>query len=239
MFPKMGMNGKSICHYIAYASSFLTVILTLKSGKYIGDKYPRCSDRPAKHFLKSGAKYVLLGSTRSPSQHDDPSEWEYDINAKRIVLQRPSNLEDNNYLYNILCNQDSNGNCQFKSAVELNSNLKCIGEECTVDTMRVVQVNPGIFYEYIQQPCVETAFYDNALKLGRRWSDKIVCADPKREVASSACCETNSNNWSDAVRSEKYWGERMTYKTAKSRCSKLKRSTCKFPSLVKDCVEDK
>merc|ERR1712232_189391 len=33
MFPKMGMNGK-----------------------YIGDQYPRCSDRPAQHFLKRGAK---------------------------------------------------------------------------------------------------------------------------------------------------------------------------------------
>ena len=28
----------------------------------------------------------------------------------------------------------------------------------------------------------------------------------------------------------------MTYKTAQSRCQAMEKSTCKFPSLAKDCV---
>ena len=130
--------------------------------------------------MNKGAKYILLGKTSSPSKQYDPIEWEDEPSAKRVVLQKPSTSGDINFLYTQLCNPDNEGKCHYKTTVSLPSDLNCLGVECSVDTVRVVQVNPGMFYEYIQQPCVERAFYDNAVKLGRRWSDKIVCADQKR-----------------------------------------------------------
>ena len=53
MFPKMGLNGR-----------------------YIGDGFPLCADLPKHHFLKRGAKYVLLGYNPQPElQEDDPVNW--------------------------------------------------------------------------------------------------------------------------------------------------------------------
>jgi len=79
---------------------------------------------------------------------------------------------------------------------------------------------------------VEQAFFNNAVKVVRMYSDKILCADPRRDIASSACCVNGGvNSTRTAVRSEKFWGERMAYATAASRCSQL----CRFPSVYNDC----
>merc|ERR1712048_1070482 len=65
MFPKMGLLGK-----------------------YIGDRYPRCADRPKQHFLQKGARYVLLGSSSTPEKHEDPLEWANDPEAVRLRLEK-------------------------------------------------------------------------------------------------------------------------------------------------------
>ena len=52
--------------------------------------------------------------------------------------------------------------------VELDTDLDCLGVECNLDTIRVVKVG-SYFYEYVQQPCVQHAFYNNGkwfFKLG-------------------------------------------------------------------------
>lgn len=60
--------------------------------------------------------------------------------------------------------------------VTLDANLECKGLECSADTVRVVQVGEGIFYEYVRPPCVEQAFYNNAKKVifRERWSGEIL-----------------------------------------------------------------
>jgi len=130
-FPKMGLDGK-----------------------YIGDKYPLCSDLPSKHFLKKGAKYRLLGISNSPELHVDPQTWATDTATKRFILRKPSKGTS---LYTKLCNPASNGYCRYQHIVELDKDYACLGDECLVDTVRVIQVNPGVFYEYVRKPCVEQA----------------------------------------------------------------------------------
>merc|ERR1711982_168013 len=65
MFPKMGLLGK-----------------------YIGDRYPRCADKPKHHFLKKGARYVLLGSSSTPEKQEDPLIWANDPEAMMLRLEK-------------------------------------------------------------------------------------------------------------------------------------------------------
>jgi uncharacterized protein (DUF1501 family)/uncharacterized protein (DUF1800 family) len=217
-FPKMGLNGK-----------------------YIGDGYPLCVDRPQYHFLRKNAKYRLLGSSSNPELQTDYIRWKNNERVIRMTLNPPSNYEAN--LYTKLCDPSSDGSCNFKSVVVLDSDLACYMNECDVDTVRVVEVTPGMFYEYVSQPCVEQAFFHDAKKVIRqtyRFPDTSVpgdisCADPRREVASTACCPMdNPSSSMFAVRKEKYWGERMTYSLASKRCDSMSYSTCGFPH-VQDC----
>lgn len=91
--------------------------------------------------------------------HYNPPHWDGDESIKRMVLGPSSNL------YQALCNPSEGGACNYAQTVTLESNLACSGRECRVDTVQIVQVAPGAFYEYIRQPCVDLAFYPNAKKV--------------------------------------------------------------------------
>lgn len=68
-------------------------------GGYIGDKFPRCEDRPKYHFLKKGATYRFLGGDPRPL-------WYYeDISQDWLSpeIQRMK-LDSSSPLYNKLCN---------------------------------------------------------------------------------------------------------------------------------------
>ena len=123
VFPKLGLNQR-----------------------YVGDGIPLCYDLPDKHFLKNGATYVLLGSFDSPKFHSEPQDW-----AGSPYISRFS-LPTNSPLYNKLCNK-SGEKCQYKSKVVLDQDLACEGIECDVETLRIFQVEPGVYYEYLRMPC--------------------------------------------------------------------------------------
>ncbi len=76
-------------------------------------------------------------------------------------------------------------------SVTLDQNIACTEElkECKADTLRVVGVGDGIYYEYVRPPCVEQAFFNNAKKViyRERLSDAS-CANPLLPYASEACC---------------------------------------------------
>jgi len=202
---------------------------------YIADAYPLCADRPKYHFLRKNAKYRLLGSSSTPELQSDPLEWNINESAIRLTLKKPTQ-NDSPYLYNKLCNAKPNGDCDYKSVVVLDSDLICLEDECKVDTVRVVQIE-GLFYEYISQPCVEQAFFTDAKKVIKAGDDNnISCADPRREVSSVACCEStdNTSDKINAVRKEQYWGERLTFDLAKSRCENDDLTLCSFPD-IQDC----
>ena len=58
-----------------------------------------------------------------------------------------------------------------ESIVTLDSTIDCVGKECNVDTMRLVQIqqNPPLYYEYVRPSCVELSFYDNGKKMTHQW----------------------------------------------------------------------
>ena len=180
---------------------------------YIGDGYPLCTDLPERMFLRKGAKYRLLGPNPLPELIKDNPDFanpNYDI--KRFVLA-PGPLR----------NALSQVGGEWKGVVVLDSNLLCTGEECDVDTVRVVKVD-NIYYEYVAPPCVQQAFYNDAKGVGRYWrsSEGTMCANPRLPHASEACCDPNDHlSLSLASRNYKYDGERVTYSTAEDRCDSL------------------
>lgn len=175
VFPKMGMDRR-----------------------YVGDGVPLCADLPSNHFLMKGATYRLLGPRSSPELVEDPEEWEAESIAQRFKLQPAGS----NSLFTKLCGSQNPSNCKNKAKVILDDTIPCNGSECFVDTVRVVEVGSGIFYEYVRPPCVFQAFFENPKLVVQRvdWWD-LTCADPRTQVASSACCDTTGNmrEWNDQV----------------------------------------
>jgi len=180
-------------------------------GKFIGDRYPLCYDLPDRPFLRKGAKYRLLGGSSQPKWQEDDSEWSGDESVKRVELSQSSEL------YAKLCN--SNGStCQYSATVTLDTNLACDGTECNIDTIRVVQVEPGVFFEFLRQPCVQHAFYEGGKRVFGGWNNYItMCAHPKMPVATEVCC-TSESELDDAHRPCEYQGERISFASNEQRC---------------------
>ena len=192
------------------------------TGGYIGDRYPLCSDFPSRSFLRKGASYRFLGSSPLPELMTDPFDFGTNENGdiERVILEVASSLRS------FLCNEDQNGNCAFETIVSLEEHLNCVGIECEIETVRVVQVAHNAFYEYVQAPCVNMAFYNDAVKVSpRRSTDAVLCANPNIPVAAEACCGVGEV---DAQRNSKYSGERMTFSTAESRCEAISMEICDF-----------
>ena len=189
--------------------------------QYVGDGYPLCADMPQQHFLKRGAKYILLGYSPSTDLQGDPSDWDDDKSAIRFVADPAGELNS------ILCAADENSKCWYPPVVTLSEDLNCLGNECEVDTIHVVQVQGGVFYEYVRLPCVHQTFFANAQKVKKRYqvssgSTAYMCADPRTAVASTACCFEGSN----ANVYESYWGERVKASTAAVSCAEKRESLC-------------
>jgi hypothetical protein len=151
---------------------------------WIGDRYPLCSDLPAKHFLKRGATFKLLGKSSQPRYHFDNPSWDGDETINRMTLSMSSNL------YGLLC-AEANGSCTYPSVVTLTNDIACHDFECALDTMRVIQVAPNVFYEYVRRPCVHFAFLNDAKSVyaGKSASSTAqMCASPSQPVATTTCC---------------------------------------------------
>jgi hypothetical protein len=140
--------------------------------------------------LKKGATYRLLGRSPDPLLMSDPKEWLTDKLAKRMKLQ-PNGVRS---LFFKLCGSLSATTCTQKPIIVLDANLGCSKTECSVDTVRVVEVGTGIYYEYVPMPCVYQAFFQNAKMIIRTtaWSD-LTCADPRIHIASAALCDNETS----------------------------------------------
>jgi len=193
-------------------------------GGYIGDTYPLCTDFPSKSFLMVGATYRFLGSSSLPELISDPVQFSTDETTVRAVL------DDNSELRKALCNANAEGICQYSSIVKIEKQLECMGIECEVEDLRVVQISANAFFEYVRPPCVQQLFYNNAKKLSPRYrSWPVVCANPLLPVASEACCNQGSSR---AYRHPKYDGERMTFAGSVDRCFKNSLTVCDFNDVV-------
>ena len=203
---------------------------TDSTGGYIGDRIVKCEDLPTKAYLYKGAKFRFLGSKPLPELTTDPSAYETLESVVRLSLPTSSPLREK------LCNADSQGNCRYQNTVTLDASITNCGNgpECdpNMDTIRVVQVADGAYFEYVAEPCVHTAFYNNPMKIMPRIrSMRAMCANPNLAEASEACCTQFSLN---ADRNKKYDGERMSYDTASGRCSAMGRQTCDFNQVNGD-----
>ena len=206
--------------------------INLEAG-YIGDGYPVCSDMPERAFLRKGAKYRLLGSsTKLQLTTDPPAHRKYDPLVKNVKLDPLSNL------YNKLCNAATFGgnDCNFVSQVEINENLSCFGQECLVDTLHLIEVTNGIFFEYVRQPCVELAYYQNPKTITHPYRRDEMCGNPKTPVAREGCC-TSGDQHGRAVNCQ-YSNERVTFQTAIDRCKAIQQSVCPFTYLLMNDLDE-
>ena len=198
---------------------------------YVGDGYPLCADQPQHQFLKRGAKYILLGSSPSPEMQSDPSSWENSTEAVRFVADPEGELNS------VLCGRERTSNlCWYPPVVTLQDNLRCFGLECDVDTVRVVQVEGGIFYEYVPVPCVYHTFFKDAQIIGKKsmsaeHKGSQMCGNPKTATAAAACCYDGEN----AYAYDTFWGERVRGAEAARRCSLKKERLCNSRLRIQNC----
>lgn len=205
-FPKLGLNQK-----------------------YIGDGLPLCADLPDRHFLKKGATYVLLGSLDSPKFHKEPDDWPANSHITRFSLNEASSL------YRKLCNAGSSrGECQYQSRVVLDLDLPCTDLECSVETLRILEVEPGVFYEYLRVPCAYKAFYSNVKALRNRFA-VYTCGDPTAESGAIGCCGEDSTErfYTDFGH---YTGELATFEGVQRRCQSQGLNVCQSPRYM--CQND-
>ena len=228
-FPKVSQfkqQSKVMVIYVVmfstFALAFLPLDLTLKQqldldGGYIGDGYPLCVDLPGQMFLKKGATYRLLGNTPLPELMEDDAQFLDDPTIQHFIL------DDSSELKSVLCGEAGPGCLPVRNQVTLDEKQNCVGDECHVDTVRVVQVAPDLYYEYVRPACVELAFYNNAKKINhkKKTDAGTMCANPLLPVAQEACCPQFLPMSVTATMNNKYDGERMTYATAESRCENL------------------
>ena len=102
---------------------------------WLGARHPLCYDLPPKRFLKTGAVYKLLGRSSKPRYVYD-NVW-----TKDMTLRSDSQLK-------AALGQVGS---EWPMVVTLSSDLTPVGVEAQVDTLRVVQVAPEVFYEYIPE----------------------------------------------------------------------------------------
>ena len=203
---------------------------------FIGDQVVLCQDLPQKAFLRKGATYKILGSDPTPTMLSSDAALEND--SDRPIME----LLPSSPLFAKLCSRNSDGDCTFSSNIILEENLfyddaAKLGIEYKVDTLRTVQMKIGlshpIYYEYIQQPCVEYSFYSDAKNVfrgqihGEAVQDNVMCADPTLPVATSMCLVPGSEQSASSVVQCTYSGERMTYGSAVDACEEngLKQGT--------------
>lgn len=247
---------------------------------YIGDGYPLCVDLPSRAFLRNGAEYRFLGSRAEAKMHTEPKAWA----TGGVLRLRPR--AGTSQLFDQLCNPSSQG-CNYRPRVRLSSDIACDGQECDVDTIRLVHVSadpspcpagtayeahtgdpmhgdvcrtqtrkdftcpagcsksggapfclsasgtachvdvdPGVFYEYIRPACVQHSFFQGGVAVSQHLQTKgFMCANPALPAAQAACCQAGQVA---ALGSCSYWGERVTFASAKQRCQRANTEACAF-----------
>jgi hypothetical protein len=115
----------------------------------------------------------------------------------------------------------------------LNNNLACFGIECKIAIPLVIQVKPGVFYEYVQRPCVQLAFSQDHKKVVDMYNRGHMCAHPKMPVAITACCgSTPPLQATKATPNSKYAGEKVTFDINTQRCAEIGGSSCDFGNMI-------
>ena len=148
-------------------------------GGHIGDGLPLCADLPGRAFLRRGATFEYVGPTPSARKNyvrnivETPYVTRFEAHTNRSLL------------YEALCQRNTTGGpCQFSSVKTLDEDLACYGLECEVDEVTLVKLRGAgrrsngepydVYYEYVREPCVELAYFDNPVLAGPRYGLRYV-----------------------------------------------------------------
>ena len=111
-----------------------------------------------------------------------------------MVVSRPETtrtvLDPSSNLYDVLCNANGGGKCNYSTLVRLSNDIDCTGVECEVDTLTLIKIqeSPPLYYEYMPFPCTELSFSNNFKKVTNRYS-KAMCAEPGlQDLIFDTCC---------------------------------------------------
>jgi len=195
------------------------------NNQYVGDGYPLCRDLANKHFLKKGATYRLLGVDARSETLGDPENW-YGADPRRISLDQGSQLARR------ICNKKNyfSNSCDYSAMVVLEEDFICSGIECDLNDVRTVEVEQGVWYEYVRPACVHQTFYEDATKILLPSKSESMCGDPSVDVASTICCEKPGNNGVQSRKGVEYYaGERVKFEVAEKRCANLNKQICPSP----------
>ena len=165
---------------------------------------------------------------------------------------KPSNLcakdpydDTDDLVVQILPSPTPQDMCNLQSTVILDQDLShCdqsgnLFKECHVDTIRVLELMPGVFYEYVRPPCVHMPFIDGSQsrKVFAAWEmATAMCADKRVPSASSTCCggysdrHPNHATWADML--SEYRNERLTFEGNIARCEDWGRTVCSDPARI-------
>ncbi len=133
-------------------------------------------------------------------------------------------------LRNILCDLKGK-HCRYPPVITITSNIQCSDIECELDTIQVVEVGDGVFYEYVKPPCVHLSFFGptDSASITYDSGKSLKCGNRNAALASAACC---LNETSIAIHDTcKYTGELIPFHEAEARCNEKGMTICAFDSL--------
>ena len=191
---------------------------------HLGDAYPLCIDQGARAFLRVGAKYRYLGRDRRTPDLSFGFDWTTRPNANADNAPPFAPVAGASALFEALCNAaaPATAPCRFAPTIVLSSQLPCHGVECTVDTVRLVQINASgalYYYEYEPPPCVSLAFVGDGRFVdnlhGTELRDRL-CMEPRATAASAGCCTPRSHACYEVACG--YIEERLSFAGALQRC---------------------
>lgn len=185
--------------------------------RYVGDGYPACWDLPPQDFLRKGARYLYLGQDPMGKLNGDST---YVRNYPVMTLNATSSK-----LFQALCGaRGVDATCDtMRGEVILSSTIPCDGTECSVQSVRTVQVNRAgkkpVYFEFVRAPCVEFAYPEEGrqLPLGDRYRESSLCIDSRLQAGVAACktSSTDSRGW---VPCSNYGAEHYDAAEAVRRC---------------------
>ncbi|KAL3805312.1 hypothetical protein HJC23_009019 [Cyclotella cryptica] len=200
-------------------------------------RFPDITYTLPKCLSSTGCKQAIRVVLRSSRSVSDPSKSlprRSDGEHKPTSNCATAPFDDvDDMIFEVLPSPRPQDICSFQTLVTLDSSLECELRECAVSTVRVVEVVPGVFYEYLHVPCVHLPFYNDAVKVfAGSGNDIYMCADKSLSSARSTCCgsyadrdlDVNYADWADVL--SEYRGERLTFVGNEARCADWGRTVC-------------
>lgn len=204
---------------------------------------PRCDDVRGCQV----AVRVVLRSGRDPKdQLDDGSH------KPKLPCGQDQYDDNDDLVFDILPSARPQDLCDFQMNVELDENLLCYKGECRVDTVSVVEVAAGVYYEYVPRACVYLQIYEEPVTVFSGYNvQAVMCANKKIPCAMSTCCgsyvdrhpEESKKTWADVPC--EFRNELVTFDGNKERCALWEKDSCKparigpFTQLTGHCLYHK